>query len=164
MLVFCFVAQAAPAPIKVKPGSIAKAVKSGFFAGGEAANEFSLIEATAKRAGEEETLILHYGDVQGQPLRGKPGFFQAVLDREGKRLVIDLSQVSRTAIDPETLRKKLAAWKLVSVIDMTMDPTDMSTNITLNLKQPVELTVGASDDASPSQITFTLKPVAGGRK
>jgi hypothetical protein len=163
-LVVGLAAHAAPAPIKVKPGSIAKAVKSGFFAGGEAAHEFSLIEATAKRSGDAETLVLHYGDVQGQPLRGKPGFFQAVLDRDGKRVVIDLSQVSRTAIDPETLRKKLSAWKLVSVIDMTMDPTDVSTNITLNLKQPVELAIEASDDASPSQISFTLKPVAGERK
>lgn len=158
------VATAAPAPIQVKPGSIAKAVGSGFFAGGEAAHEFSLIEATAKRSGDSETLILMYGDVSGTPLRGKPGFFQAVLDRDGRRVTIDLSQVARTAIDPEALRKRLKDFKLVSSVDMTMDPTDSSTNITLNLKSPVELTVEASDDKSPSHVGLTLKPVAGGKK
>ncbi|MES2962449.1 MAG: hypothetical protein V4760_01070 [Bdellovibrionota bacterium] len=163
-LAFGLAAHAAPQPVKVKPGSIAKAVKSGFFAGGEAASEFSLIEATAKRSGDSETLVLHYGDLNGQPLRGKPGFFQASLDRDGRRVVVDLSQVSRTAIDPESLRKKLAGWKLVSTIDMTMDPTDLSTNITLILKEPVELAVEASDDKSPSQVSFTLKPVGGALK
>lgn len=163
-LAFGASAHSAPSPINVKPGSAVKAARSGFVTGGEAGNEFSLIEAIAKKSGETESFSLYYGDLRGQPLKGKPGFFQVVLDRDGRRLVIDLAQVNRTAIDPDGLRKRLKDFKNLASLDMTMDPTDASTNITLTFKEPVELTVESSDDASPSRIGLSLKRVGGGKK
>lgn len=158
-------AHAVPAPIQVKPGSVAKASAKGFFAGGEATGELSLIEATAAaKADGTETLDLFYGSHLGQKLKGLPGFFQVVLDREGRRVSIDLSQVVRTAIDPAVLRKKLKSSKLVSMIDMTMDPSDSSTNITLILKKPIEIAIESSDASSPSRLSLTMKPIEGAKK
>ncbi len=158
-------ASASPSPMKVKPGSIAKAARTGFFAGGEATHELSLIDATTSKAADgSESLAFFYGNDRGQPLRGLPGFFQIVLDRDGKRVAIDLAQVSRTAVDPAALRKKLKSSKLVSALDMTMDPTDSSTNITLSFKEPIELAVEASGEKSPSRIAITLKPLGGSKK
>jgi len=157
-------AQAALAPTTVKPGSIAKAVKQGFLAGGEAGREFSLIDTQVKKTSDSESVALFYGDEKGQPLKGKPGFFQITLDRSGKRIVIDLAQMSRTAVDPDALRKKLKDSKFVASLDMTMDPVDFSTNITLNLKEPVELAVESSDGANPSRLALTLKSAPGAKK
>ena len=72
--------------------------------------------------------------VSGKPLTGEPGYFQVALDRDGRRLVIDLSQVTRTGVDPGQLKSALMKSKFVASTDMTMDPHDQSTNLTLTLK------------------------------
>lgn len=166
VMAFALDSGAAPAPIQVKPGSIAKGSKKAFFAGGESTTDLSLIDAAmATTADGVEALTLFYGNERGQRLKGLPGYFQISLDRDGKRVTIDLAQVARTAVDPEILRKKLKDSRLVSTFDMTMDPSDSTTNVTLIFKSPVEIGVEASNESSPSRVTISMKPtVTGGKK
>ena len=135
-------ALAAPAPLKVVPGNLTTLLRSGTMAGGEAhQSEISLLAVESLKQSQGERLTLSFGDHTGQPLQGKIGYFHIALDRSGKRLVIDLSHIARTAVDPSQLKKILSKSALVDGSDMTMDPSDGSTNITLNFKAPVQLTV-----------------------
>lgn len=132
------------APLRVKPGQVSPAIGAGAIAGGRAADEFSLLSVVrTPLKGGGEKLVITYGDRFGKPVKGEPGFFHVALDRDSRRVVIDLAQVSRTAVDPVDLGKILSSSKFVSGSDMTMDPHDGSTNITLSLKSPVTIKVAA---------------------
>ena len=147
---------AMPSPLRVKPGS-ALNVRAGSLAnGGHANEEFSLLSVLSTPVTGGERIVLSYGDRFGKVWKGEPGFFQVALDKGGSRVVIDLSQVTKTGIDPVQLRKALAASKLVASSDMTMDPQDQTTNLTLVMKQPVTLALSTSSGAR-SQIVLDLK-------
>lgn len=149
---------AAPAPLVVTPNAISSPLRSsGLVQGGKASEEFSLLGVEAKKTASGEKLVLNYGDRFGKAIKGDPGYFQIGLDRSGKRITIDLSQVTTTGIEPDQLKKILGASKFVASSDMTMDPHDRSTNITLVLKEPVQLTVG-TDSGSKSKVILNLEP------
>jgi hypothetical protein len=137
-------ANAALAPLQVKPGKVNSPIRAGALAGGQAGDEFSIL-AIERSAGEgdREKLVISYGDRFGKPIQGETGFFHVALDRGSRRVVIDLAQVSRTAVDQADLTRILASSRFISSSDMTMDPQDGSTNITLNLRSPAQLTVQA---------------------
>lgn len=159
--IFVFVmvnsAAAAIAPLQVKPGRLVSAIRGGALAGGRAAEEFSLlgIRRVAGRAGVER-LVFSYGDRNGKPLKGEPGFFQIALDRSAKRLVIDLAQVGQTAIDSKDLARILSDSQFVAGSDMTMDPLDGSTNITIHTKIPIALAV-MSEAGDQGRIILELR-------
>lgn len=157
-------AHALPSPLMVKPGRVSAPISSGATIGGQSGTEFSLLGVRAEsidRAGER--LTLSYGDRFGQPQPGEPGFFHVAVDRDAKRIVIDLAQITKTAIDPQKLARILSASKLIASSEMTMDPQDGSTNITLNLKTPVQMKV-ASVANGQAQVVIDLVPVEGNRK
>ncbi|MES2854407.1 MAG: hypothetical protein V4692_01025 [Bdellovibrionota bacterium] len=156
-------ASALPSPYVVKPGKLSAPLKEGAVVGGQADREFSLLNVVSKTIAKGERITLTYGDVVGKPVSGEPGFFHAVLDRGSKRIVIDLAQVGKTRVDAETLRKTFASSRFVSSTDITMDPHDGSTNITLNLKSPVTFLAG-TDVRKGSQIVFELREVSGSSK
>ncbi len=152
-------AVAAPIPLVVKPNSISTPLRStGTVQGGKAGEEFSLLGVQTAKTTTGEKLVLNYGDRFGQAIKGEPGYFQIGLDRAGQRITIDLSQVTTTGIEPDQLKKILKASKFVAATDMTMDPHDRSTNITLVLKEPVKMTV-ATDAGSKSKVILNLEPV-----
>ncbi len=139
---------ALPAPLRVRPGKVSQPIQSGVLVGGQSGAEFSLLGIqTESLKGSGERLVLLYGDRYGNSLKNEPGFYHVSLDRNARRLVIDLAQVSRTAVDPMKLSRILAASQLVSSSEMTMDPSDGSTNITLVLKEPARLKVTTADDS-----------------
>jgi len=150
------VAVAMPSPLHVKPGA-ALSVRAGSLAsGGSALDEFSLLKVDDSVSGSSEKLVLNYGDRFGKVWKGEPGFFQVALDRGGSRIVIDLSQVTKTGIDPVQLRKALAKSKYVAMSDMTMDPQDQTTNMTLTLKSPVQLSL-STVSGSRSQVILEMR-------
>jgi hypothetical protein len=151
-----FSLEAMPSPLHVKPGR-ALSVRAGSIAnGGAALDEFSLLSVSLAPSASSERVVLNYGDRFGKVWKGEPGFFQIALDKNGSRVVIDLSQVTRTGIEPAQLRKALAASKLVASSDMTMDPQDQTTNLTLTMKRPVSLSLSTAS-GSRSQIVLDLK-------
>jgi hypothetical protein len=153
------VSGAMPSPLHVKPGS-ALPVRVGSIAnGGKALDEFSLLSVALAPVASgplAERLILSYGDRFGKVWKGEPGFFQIALDKGGSRVVIDLSQVTRTGIDPVQLRTALSKSRLVASSDMTMDPQDQTTNLTLMMKKPVSLSLSTVSGAR-SQVVLDLK-------
>lgn len=153
------IASAAPAPVIVKPNAISSPLKTaGTLQGGKAGEEFSLLGVESAKTEAGEKLVLSYGDRFGKSIKGEPGYFQIGLDRAGQRITIDLSQVTTTGIEPDQLKKILKASKFVAATDMTMDPHDRSTNITLILKEPVKMSV-ATEAGSKSKVILNLEPV-----
>lgn len=150
-----------PNPIQVTPGKINSPIENGNTIGGRAGEEFSLLgiraETIAGRDGER--FVISYGDVSGKPFKGEPGFFQVELDRDARRIVIDMAQMSRTAIAPNQLAKVLGTSKYVASTEMTMDPHDGSTNITLALKTPVKMSVNSVKGAQ-GRIVIEVQPLA----
>lgn len=155
------VASAALAPIQVKPGKISPPIHSGVIEGGLAADEFSIysIERAATPEGSERLLIT-YGDRFGKAHKGEPGFFHIAMDRGSRRVILDLAQVPRTAVDQNDLAKILRQSLFVASSDMTMDPHDASTNITLNLKSPVSISVSA-ESGELSRLVVEMRPAPG---
>ena len=145
---------AMPSPLHVKPGS-ALALRAGALAnGGTALDEFSLLSVESQSAGAGERIVLNYGDRFGKVWKGQPGFFQVAHD--AKRIVIDLSQVTRTGVDPAQVRRALSRSKFVASTDMTMDPQDHTTNLTLVLRSPVSLSL-STVAGDRSQVILEMK-------
>ena len=149
---------AANIPFTVRPGQISMPFHNGSVSGGQAGPDFSLLgvkEVSIPRGGIQ--IVLNYGDHLGHPFHGEPGYFHVSIDRVGKRISMDLAQVSRTAIDQKDLSRELSRSSIVSSSDITTDPADGSTNITLNLHRPVEMKVRSSG-GDQAKLILELKP------
>jgi hypothetical protein len=151
---------ALPSPLQVKPGKISPFVQSGVVVGGQSGAEFSLLDLqveSLRRTGER--IVLTYGDRYGNSLKNEPGFYQVSLDRNARRLVIDLAQINKTTLDPMKLTRIMTASQLVSASEISMDPSDGSTNITFVLKEPVRLKI-TTEDSRSARILIDLERVA----
>lgn len=164
-VLFGLTAQAAipKGPLVVKPGKVSGEFDKGTAIGGKARDELSLLAVRLEPMGNSERISLMYGDRFGKPLAGEPGYFHVSVDRNSQRIVIDMAQVQMTAVGPARLASILASSKLVSASEMTMDPIDGTTNITLQTKVPVKVKVGAAEGES-SRVIIELSPVSGARK
>ncbi len=152
------IANAANIPFTVRPGQMSMPFHHGSVSGGQAGPDFSLLgvkEVSIPRGGMQ--IVLNYGDHLGHPLHGEPGYFHVSIDRVGKRISMDLAQVLRTAIDQKDLSRELSRSSIVSSSDITTDPADGSTNITLNLRRPVEMKVRSSG-GDQAKLILELKP------
>jgi hypothetical protein len=147
-------------PMRILSGRISPPVESGVLVGGQSGVEFSLIGIRSETAPEisGERMIFDYGNRQGAPQNGEPGFFHVAIDQNAKRAVIDLAQIRSTTIDPQKLKQILGASKLVTESDMTMDPIDGTTNITLNFSRPVRLRVG-SRNGDRARLEIEVQPI-----
>jgi hypothetical protein len=153
---------AVPAKQIVRPQKLGNYIAAGAIVGGNAGKIFSLLRVQKMLlAGGVERLILTYGDQDGVPLKTQPGYFHLSLDQAGERLVLDLSQVMKTAIDQQDLIKELRGSHLVAKTDMSMDPQDGTTNITLFMRTPVETRaqIEMAEDKQ-NQIVIDIRPVS----
>lgn len=152
----------------IRPTSASKINKldaffdSGILMGGESGRIFSLLEIkrsqqTGKKGGQAERITIGYGDEMGRKVIGKTGFFHVSLEQNPPRLVIDLSQVQKTAIDEKQLAAVFKNSDYISNTQMTMDPEDLSTNITLFLKNPVKARVHTNKNLrNPGQVVIDI--------
>jgi len=157
---------AVPAPLQVRPGKTSWPMQTGVVVGGQSGAEFSLLGVQTESLNQAgERIALSYGDRYGNSLKNEPGFYHVSLDRNARRLVIDLAQVSKTTVDPMKLARIMAASQFVSSSEMTMDPSDGSTNITLVLKEPVRFKITVESSGS-ARVLIDLERVvqARGRK
>lgn len=161
---------AMPTPMQVKPGRISGPIQSGVFIGGQAQDEFSLLSVRNDSASGTlgERVILNFGDRFGAPYKGEPGFFHVVLDRNAQRVVIDLAQMRKTAVDGKKLAQILSKSKNISSSDISMDPFDGSTNITLTMKQPIHIKIGTGgvtevkSELDNARLVIDISPIRGG--
>jgi hypothetical protein len=151
----------------VGPGQKSPLVRSGVVAGGQAADEFTLISIrTETLPNGGERWILQYGDRFGKPFaesRIQPGFFHIGLDKSSRRIVMDLAQVHHTGFGMETLAKLTADSRLVRESDMIMDPHDRSTSVTLSLDVPVLMKV-VQEDSPHGRLVLEIVPAENQRK
>ncbi len=151
-------AHAANMPLSVTPNRISAPLTAGSITGGKAADSFTLTKITRENAPNGiEKWSLTYGDRMGRPLVAGPGFFHVSIDRNSRRIVIDLAQVHRTAVEPRQLEQLAKASKLVASSDMIMDPQDHSTNITLTMKTAVSVRV-ASESTGGGKLVLLVAP------
>lgn len=109
--------------------------------GGVAERELALLNVQWMRASNKpvERVVIQVGEQDGSKLKGKMGYFHVSLREQPiARLSIDLSQIQKTKIDENTVRKNLEKSKLISKVDFTMDPEDGSTNLTFVLKKQIK--------------------------
>lgn len=128
-------------------------ISRGVFIGGEADQPLSLLDVKVRRSksGGRERLELMFADREGLPLRGRLGFSHIAVEKNPPRIVIDLSQVLRTSTDGRTLQNLFSRSKMVAGSEMTMDPHDHSTNISLFLKAPQNVSVFTKPDSIGNQ-------------
>lgn len=145
-------------PLRLTPNKISPPISDGAAQGGTAADSFTLTKITREAAPNGgEKWIIGYGDRGGAPLVAGPGFFQVAVDRNSRRVLIDLAQVARSLVATNALDKIVKESNIVASSDLTMDPLDHSTNITLNTKSPVAVRV-VSETAGGGRLVLHLTP------
>lgn len=132
----------------------------GVVVGGRAGSGFSLLNVRrdlSAKAGIER-VILDLGDIEGRPLRGRTSYFQASIEKNPPRVVIDLAQLSRSAVTEAKLKKLFSKSPHVKKVELTADPEDRSASLVLSLKTSMNVEVfemPANDKAS--RIVIDLK-------
>jgi hypothetical protein len=156
-LFFSLTTAASPIPlarsVSLTPGTLSSPklgefFKQGTVTGGQALAQskdgFSIlrIQKLSNAAGVER-IILSFGDTEGLPLRVQPGFFHLTVDyvndsRE-QRVILDLAQVQKTTIDQQDLKQVFKDSPFVKTAEISMDPVEVSTNITLQMKKQAQV-------------------------
>jgi hypothetical protein len=145
-LVTCFSAQmicfgAVNKNLPEKP--LNEVITEGAFKGGQAGDGFSLLDikrvvSVSKKA---ERMIFEIGTYKGEKYSGQPGYFHAQLSKKPPELTIDFAQTVMTRFDSQKLIAMFKKSKLIKRTQMSTDPEDNSTNITMLFKRPVKARV-----------------------
>lgn len=153
---------AAPHRAVAKPAPLGRYVAAGAIAGGSAGKGFSILRASQTKAPDgAERFVIVYGDARGRTVKTSPGYFHIQVDKKSPRVSIDLAQVQMTTLDPEQLQKLFRGSKLVAETEMTMDPIDLSTNITLRLRAPVEARANIESRNGTQVLVIDMRPRGG---
>ena len=115
----------------------------GVIIGGRAGLAYSLLNVRrdlSTKAGMER-VILDLGDIDGKPLRGGVSYFQASVEKNPTRVVIDLAQVSRSAVTEAKLKKMFRKSPYIKSIELTADPEDRSATLVLYLNNTMGVEV-----------------------
>ncbi len=147
---------------KVKPQGLGSYIRSGVVVGGYAGEALSLLRMQKMLAPDgAERLVILYGDKNGNVVKSELGYFHISVDERNSRVSIDLAQVQRTAVDAKDLAKVFNNSRLVSTTEMTMDPLDLSTNISLTLQQPAEIKVNVETSQGTKRLIIDMRPLKG---
>ena len=110
---------------------------SGSQIGGVAGSGFTLLDlrVTQDRNKKIERIVMDVGDMNGEPLKGLPGYFHVELKDNPQKLVIDLAQTPHSKVDDRKLAAAFQKSLAVSKTAITVDPTDNTLTISLDLKK-----------------------------
>lgn len=141
---FCLYWASAQAAID---GSIAANIKRhqyiehGVISGGESGTAFTLLNVRRVFSAKDkvERILLDLGDAFGKPLVGQVSYFQAAIEKDKPRVVIDLSQMLASGVSAESIKKIFAASPYVKEAKINFDPVDSTITIQLMLKKRVQL-------------------------
>lgn len=124
-------------------GAAVSLVGEGTSFGGLAGNGFTLkdLRRTADEKKKIERIVMDIGDRNGADLRGWPGYFFVELKKNPQRLVIDFSQMPNSYLDQKQLALRMKNSLAVLKTSMSLDPTDSSLNLTMDLKNNTKVRV-----------------------
>ena len=135
-------------------------ITQGVVIGGNSGAGFTLLnvrrESSSKLA--LERVILDIGDRDGKPLLNKLGYFHVSVEQNPSRVVIDLSQVNRSAVSEAGISRIFSKSPFVKTVEMMMEPEDNSAKLVLNTKVPVAAEIFKLPSASKaSRIVIDIK-------
>lgn len=135
-------------------------LSDGVFVGGKAGQSFSLINVRRdiSKTMQMERVILDLGDQDGKPLYGKASYFQAHVQQNPPRIIIDLAQLSKSAISESKMKEIFKKSPFIKSVELTSDPEDRAATLVLNLNTPMKAEVfemPAKD--KPSRIVVDIK-------
>jgi hypothetical protein len=133
---------------------------SGVVIGGQAGAGFTLLNVRREHSNKlaMERIIFDLGNREGQPLLKRLGYFHVSVEKRPSRIVVDLSQVSRSRVSELELARLFAKSPFVAKVEMSMEPEDSSAKIVLNTKGPIAAEVfEMPSDKKASRIVIDLK-------
>ena len=115
----------------------------GVFTGGLGGYGFSILDVRRSSAAQKklERIVIDVGDISGQAQLGLPGYYHAQLIKSPPRLVIDFSQTLENRIASGKLAQSFAKSLYVVKAVLSADRSDLSTNLTLELRPEVKAKV-----------------------
>jgi len=135
-------------------------IDKGTVIGGQAGQAFSLLKIRSKYSPKAhiERVVLNLGDAEGQVLKGRLSFYQVNLEPENHRIVINLSQVARSAMNEDQINQVFKKSPFVKNVQMITDPLGDSTSLVLVLKKQVRAEIfQMTDKKSPGRLVLDLK-------
>jgi hypothetical protein len=128
--------------------------------GGLAGSGFTLLDVrrTADAKKKMERIVIDVGDINGKPQRGWPGYYFAELKSNPQKLIIDFSQMPNARINQAQIGDRLKASNAIRRTAMSMDPTDSSLILTMDLKQNTKVRVyQVAGNKSTSKVVIDLQ-------
>lgn len=138
-----------------------KYISEGVIIGGRVGRGYTLLNVrrSFSKKKKVERVVLDIGDLKGKPILGEVNYFHVSVDRDLSRVVVDLSQVSRSGVDQAKLLKMFRKSPMVKTAEITYDPEDVSTNLILKMKRPTNVEVfQLSEPNAPGRIVIDMKP------
>ncbi len=136
-------------------------MQDGTFTGGKAGGGSTLLgvrRAFSKKA-QIERVIVDLGDKDAKSTGAEPGYFQASVDAENNRVVLDLAQLRMSAVSEQKLKELFKKSPFVASAEFTLDPEDKAGTLVLNLKRPMQLEVFQLLDRKKSaRVVMDLTP------
>ena len=136
-------------------------VNDGVFIGGKASKGATLINVRRSHSAKAkiERVIV---DVAGDPtknVKDKMPFFQASIDSQSRRVVLDLAQLRMSRVTEIQLKNMFKQSPYVQDVSLTFDPEDKGATMVLELKQPMRLEVfQLVDKKKPARVVMDLVP------
>lgn len=105
--------------------------------GGVAGSGFTLLDLRVTRDVHKkiERIVMDMGDMNGEPIKGLPGYFHVELRDHPQKLVIDLAQTPHSKVDERMLAAAFKKSLAVKKTAITVDPVDNTLTISLDLKK-----------------------------
>ncbi len=135
-------------------------IERGAISGGESGTAFTLLNIRRIYSSKDrvERILLDLGDAYGKPLKNQVSYFQAAIEKENPRVVIDLSQMLASGVSKESLVKTFKASPFVKDTKINFDPLDSTITIQLILRKQVQLEAFKLPSADKaSRIAIDLK-------
>jgi len=119
-------------------------IQDGVFTGGQAGSGVTLLGVRRVHSPKAklERIILDLGNKEGKVAKGEQlGYFQASVDSQRNRIVLDLAQLRLSQVTETKLKEMFRKSPYVRSVELTMDPEDSAGSLVLNLRQPMRLEV-----------------------
>jgi len=128
--------------------------------GGLAGGGFTLLDVrrTADAKKRLERIVLDIGDINGATKKGWPGYYFAELKSNPQRLIMDFSQMPNARINQAQINASLKGSTAIRRTAMSMDPTDSSLILSMDLKPNTKVRVyQVAGKKSTSKVVIDLQ-------